>query len=102
MFALLTESATTISLPRGITSDSASKEQLHLNAVERPECFEAPKERHGRKTLATQESLNIHTNLRQAMAPPILDQAALEVLPRLQEVVSFRRTASPPSRLTRR
>ena len=91
-----------MSLPRGSNSNLTSTEQFDLNADERPECFEAPKERHGRKTLATQESLNIHTNLRQAMAPPILDQAALEVLPRLQEVVSFRRTASPPSRLTRR
>jgi hypothetical protein len=40
--------------------------------------------------LATQESLsNIHpNNLPQAMAPPILHQAALEVLPRLQQVAA--------------
>ena len=52
--------------------------------------FEAPKERHGRKMLATQESLsNIHpNNLPQTMAPPILDQAAHELLPRLQQVAA--------------
>jgi hypothetical protein len=48
--------------------------------------FEVLKERHGRKMLATQERLNIPLKdgwmdgkiLRQAMAPPILHQAALE------------------------
>ena len=44
--------------------------------------------------LATQESLNIYPNPRQAMAPPIADQAALEMLPRLQEAASSRRTVT--------
>jgi hypothetical protein len=56
--------------------------------------LEALKDRPGRKMLATQESLNTHPNLRQAMAPPNLDQAALEVLPRLQEAPSSRRTVT--------
>jgi hypothetical protein len=57
--------------------------------------FEAPKERLGRKTLATQESLKFHPNLRHAMAPPNLDQAALEVMSaQLQEALSSRRTVT--------
>ena len=42
--------------------------------------------------MATQESPNIHPNLRQT--PPVLDQAALEVLPRLLEAASSRGTVT--------